>query len=88
MSITNKISLHQIYEYFIIKFINCNKLKEVLPLIRKLLELEIADTTYNIVYMIIFVINVSGEFNEGSRNNLMLCVWYYFYHPMGLLEIF
>ncbi len=59
----NKITLHQIYEYVIIKLINCNKLKEVLPIIRSILTIEIADTTYNAIYMMLFIIQISPEFN-------------------------
>lgn len=56
---SNRITLHQLYEYVIIKMIDCNKLREVLPYISKILHIEIANETYNIIYLILFIIKLS-----------------------------
>lgn len=41
--------------------INSNKLREVLPYIKSILDLEIADPTYNIIYIILYIIQLAPE---------------------------
>lgn len=57
-------------------------------MIRELLALEVADTTYNIVYLILYTNQIAVEFNEMNKNNLLQCLWYYFYDPQKMLEIY
>lgn len=83
----NFITLHQIYEIVIVKIINSGKLKDSLRYIRHILQLEIFDDTYNIIYPILFIIFLSVEINELNKNNLIECVFHYFYSPLKLLDI-
>ena len=71
----------------IVKILNAGKLKYALKYIRAILELEINDSTYNIIYPILFIIHLSVEINEVDRNNLLECAFYYFYEPFQLLKI-
>ena len=50
---------------------NAGKLKDVLKYIRTILEFEISDSTYNIIYPILFIIHLSVEINELNKNNLI-----------------
>lgn len=70
-----------------IKLIRDKKLKEVLPLIRKLLSLNIPEKTYNIIYPILYIIEISSELNEENKANILEIVSYYFYDYEGLLNI-
>lgn len=64
-----------------------NKLRESIHYLKTLLSLEVSDSTYNIVYLILFIIQLSPELNEMDKNNLSQCISYYFYHPLKLLDI-
>lgn len=80
-------TLHQAYEIIVIKLIKDKKLKEVLPLIRKLLSLNIPEKTYNIIYPILYIIEIAPELNEENKSNILEIVSYYFYDYEGLLNI-
>ena len=49
-------TINQAYEIIFIKFIKCKKMKEVLNIIKKLFSLPSLDSTYNIVYPLIYII--------------------------------
>lgn len=83
----NFVTLHQLYEIVIVKMINSGYLKKALYFIEKILRIEICDPTYNIIYPILYIIHLSVELNELNKNNLIDCVFYYFYHPDKLLAI-
>jgi hypothetical protein len=69
------------------KLLQERKLKEALPLIRRIMEIPIPDPTYNIVYIIFFVMEISPELNEENKSNLIDCILHYFYNAWGLLEV-
>lgn len=52
-------TLHQAYEIVVMKLIREKKLKDVLKLMRKLLGLYIPDKTYNIIYPILYLIEIA-----------------------------
>ena len=72
-------TLHQAYEIVVMKLIKEKKLKDVLPLMRELLQLNIPDKTYNIIYPILYLIEIAPELNEENRANILLIISHYFY---------
>lgn len=80
-------TLHQAYEIVVMKLIREKKLKDVLKLMRKLLGLYIPDKTYNIIYPILYLIEIAPQLNEENRSNILLIISHYFYDYWGLLDI-
>lgn len=54
------ISQHQVYEVFITRMINLGLLKEVIPYIRSIIRLDYKDKSYNAIYLILMIINLSS----------------------------
>ena len=59
----------------------CRKLKEVLNVIKKIFTLPTLDSTYNIVYPLIYIIEITNELNSANTNSLLKCISHYFYEP-------
>lgn len=71
MNPDSKVTLHQVYEIFIIKLLNDNRVKQVLPLTKTIMTLAVSDKTYNIIFPILIIMNISAELSESNKENLI-----------------
>ena len=54
---------------------------------RKLLSLPIPELTYNIIYPIIYILEIAPELNAENKSSMLQCISHYFYDYWGLLDI-
>ena len=62
-------------------------MKEVLNVIKKIFTLPSLNSTYNIVYPLIYIIEITNELNSENAKNLLKCISHYFFDPEALMEI-
>lgn len=81
------VSEYQVLEVIVMRLIELRKLREVIKFIRELLQMDISESRCQVIYPIIYVIQISNEMNSDCWSEILRCICYYFYEPVKILDI-
>jgi hypothetical protein len=80
------VSLHKVYEIYIVGLLEKQLYIEAIPFIYKIIEIESPIKHVGIIYVILFVYKIVEEFNEESRKCIFKLVALLFYEPLVILR--
>lgn len=75
------------YEVFIARMVELNLIQPVIPYIRKILELDFPDKEFNTLYLVLLVLRISPELNDGTRNGLVGLIGHAFSQQEQIIKV-